>query len=138
MSGYWQPLLLDWSAYARVLAGDLSAEQRATFEAAALAGELVLSPPFRLEARHAAPGLPEDELDAFPQAPADGETWRLAEAAQQDLGERRVALPALLVAALAHQHGLGVLHYDADFDALAGHTTLAFEPVWIAPPGSLG
>ena len=46
-------------------------------------------------------------------------------------------LPDLLVAALADQHGLGVLHYDADFDTLAGHTTLTFRSRWIAERGSV-
>ena len=46
-------------------------------------------------------------------------------------------LPDLLVAALADQHGLGVLHYDTDFDTLAGHTTLTFRSRWIAERGSV-
>jgi hypothetical protein len=43
-----------------------------------------------------------------------------------------------LIAALADQHGLGVLHYDRDYDLIAAHGGLRFESRWIAPPGSLG
>jgi hypothetical protein len=41
------------------------------------------------------------------------------------------------VAAIAAVHGLGVLHYDADFDRIAEHSSLAFESVWIATAGAL-
>jgi hypothetical protein len=30
-----------------------------------------------------------------------------------------------------------VLHYDGDYEILAEHTSLIFESVWLAPPGSL-
>jgi hypothetical protein len=39
---------------------------------------------------------------------------------------------------VASAEGLGVLHYDRDYDALAEHTSLSFPSVWIAPRGSLG
>ena len=52
------------------------------------------------------------------------------------LHHRSVGLPDLLVAAAAQDAGVGVLHYDEDFDTLAG--VLAFESRWIAPRGSLG
>jgi len=42
-----------------------------------------------------------------------------------------------LVAATAAAHGLGVLHYDADFDRIADHSQLAFESIWIAARGTL-
>jgi hypothetical protein len=29
------------------------------------------------------------------------------------------------------------VHYDGDYDILAEHTSLIFESVWLAPPGSL-
>ncbi len=41
-----------------------------------------------------------------------------------------------LTAAIVAQHELGVLHYDSDYDLIADHTSLEFESVWIAPPGS--
>lgn len=41
----------------------------------------------------------------------------------------------MLIAAAAAEAGVGVLHYDADYDTLA--TVLRFESRWIAPRGSL-
>ena len=49
--------------------------------------------------------------------------------------QRSVGLPDLLIAAAAQDAGVGVLHYDEDFDRLA--TVLSFENRWIAPRGSL-
>jgi len=40
-----------------------------------------------------------------------------------------------LVAALAEEAGVAVLHYDQHFDRLA--TVLSFDSVWLAPRGSL-
>lgn len=54
---------------------------------------------------------------------------------RQPLFHRSVKLPDLLIAAAAQDAGLGVLHYDEDFDRLA--TVLSFESRWIAPRGSL-
>jgi predicted nucleic acid-binding protein len=153
-SSYGQPLLLDWSAYARVLlahrrggSGRLTADQLDTFAAALLADELHVCSPFRLEARYSARspndfGAISAQLDGFRQARADDETWRLAEHAQARLADapgvsHRVKLADLLVAAIAHQHGLGILHYDADYDTIAAHGSLSFDSRWIAPRGSI-
>lgn len=54
---------------------------------------------------------------------------------RQPLLHRSVKLADLLVAAAAADVGIGVLHYDADFDTLAD--VLPFESRWIAPRGSL-
>ncbi|HLF67810.1 MAG TPA: PIN domain-containing protein [Gaiellaceae bacterium] len=51
------------------------------------------------------------------------------------LHHRSVSLHDLLIAASAQDAGLGVLHYDEDFDVLA--SVLEFESRWIAPRGSL-
>lgn len=48
---------------------------------------------------------------------------------------RAVSLPHLLIAAVAERSGLTVLHYDADFDMIAGVTDQPVE--WVAPKGSL-
>jgi predicted nucleic acid-binding protein len=147
--------LLDWSAYTRVLLATshpeggrrLNAVQLNAFEEAVRVDRLHVCVPFRLEARYSARttedflGLSED-LDGFRQATADAETWLLAERAQRDLAEdsavsHRVKLADLLIAAIASQHDLGVLHYDADYDLISRHTTLDFESIWIAPAGSI-
>ena len=51
-------------------------------------------------------------------------------------GQHRGAnVPDLMVAAVAEQAGLAVLHYDADFDLIA---TVTGQPVeWVVPRGSV-
>lgn len=51
------------------------------------------------------------------------------------LHHRSVKLPDLLIAAAAADVAVGVLHYDADFDVLAG--VLDFESRWLGARGSL-
>ena len=53
------------------------------------------------------------------------------------VGHRRLAPMDVLIAACAHRAESGVLHYDADYDILAEHTTLTFDSLWLAPPGTL-
>ena len=50
-------------------------------------------------------------------------------------GQHRVALPDLLIAAVAELNGLVVLHYDADYERIAAVTGQPTE--WIVPRGSL-
>ena len=100
MAGYGQRLLLDWSAWSRVLLAQrrpdpgrrLSREELADVRAAAIAGELVVCSPFRLEARYSAQsaedfGWISAQLDAFEQARGDERTWQIAEDAQRQLAE---------------------------------------------------
>jgi len=47
----------------------------------------------------------------------------------------RVKPQDALIAACAQDAGVGVLHYDHDFDRLA--EVLDFESHWVAPAGSL-
>lgn len=155
MAGYGQPLILDWSGYTRVLvanrkgprAGRLETAQLQKFNDAVLEGELHVCPLFRLEARYSAQGpaefrLIDATLDGFEQAEADEQTFAVALAAQHELAaaegvSHRVKPVDLLVAAIAHRHGLGVLHYDGDYDTLASETSLSFTSVWIAHRGSI-
>jgi predicted nucleic acid-binding protein len=149
------PALLDWSAYVRVALAQMRPERGRRLGKAALddfkdavrADRLYVSPPFRLEARYSALTAAQfdvlsEYLDDFRAAHGDADTWPLAEKAQRELADNpslshRVAPNDLLLAAIASQHGLGILHYDSDFDLLAKHTTLDFESVWIAPAGSV-
>ena len=48
---------------------------------------------------------------------------------------RAVPLPDLLIAACGENAGLGVLHYDADFDRIAKLTGQSAQ--WIVPRGSV-
>ena len=91
---------------------------------------------YELETRHSrlTEGMPWVEIDDA--------VWRLAMAAQVELGgatERFHRRPPIdyLIAATAHHHGLGVLHYDHDYDLIAEHSSLRFESRWVAEPGTL-
>jgi predicted nucleic acid-binding protein len=146
--GYGRSLLLDNSAWARLLDGRLAGPPRKTFEAALAAGQLWTSPPTLLEMLYSA--REEDqfaeiagELDALPHAPLTAEAAARALAAQAELAaapgvSHRVKPVDLLIAAVAAAEGIGVLHYDRDYDAITEHTSLDFPSVWIAPRGSLG
>jgi predicted nucleic acid-binding protein len=51
-------------------------------------------------------------------------------------GQHRAAkIPDLLIAAVAERQGLTVLHYDKDFDLIAGVTGQKVE--WIVPAGAV-
>jgi predicted nucleic acid-binding protein len=66
--------------------------------------------------------------------------WARAHQVQQLLtehGEHRSAGAVnLLIAAIAELHRLVVLHYDRDFDTVAGAT--GQPAAWVAKPGSVG
>jgi len=117
------PLLLDKSAYVRGAAA-LDRE-----------GELCLCAITRLELLYSARSPREyaqleTDLAAFRDLRIDAETVATAVGAQRELAARsrhRVAIPDLLIAACAHQHGAGVLHRDRHYDTLA--TVLSFEPI---------
>ena len=53
--------------------------------------------------------------------------------AERHLRGRKV--PDLLIAAAAEEHGLTVMHYDADFDVIAGVTGQSAE--WVVDRGSI-
>jgi len=70
----------------------------------------------------------EDDLDQFRDLRMDVETLAIARTTQGELaalGQHRVAVPDLLVAACAQQHGADVIHVDRHFDVLA--TVLRFR-----------
>lgn len=50
-------------------------------------------------------------------------------------GQHRVPIPDLVIAATAESAGLVVLHYDADFDAIAAVTSQPVE--WVVARGSV-
>ena len=136
-------LLLDNSAWVRL---SLLPEARAAEIATALeAGRVATCLPFLLEAGYSARHLREREalfelLSALPRFPIDHEVERRAEDAQHQLtrvGHHRLPPVDLLVAATADRHGLGVLHYDHDYDLIAERTDLSYESVWVAERGSI-
>ena len=52
-----------------------------------------------------------------------------------DTAQREVKHPNLLIAAAAEAAGIGVLHYDDDYDRIAAITGKPTR--WLAPKGSL-
>lgn len=75
---------------------------------------------------------------AYVQVPLTPEVFERALEVQgklAKLGQHRLPIPDLIVAAAAEVAGLPVLHYDADFDRIAAITGQPME--WVAPRGSL-
>jgi predicted nucleic acid-binding protein len=54
---------------------------------------------------------------------------------QGPLHHRQVKIPDLLIAAVAARHDVALVHYDADYDVIAGITGQRTR--WAAPRGSL-
>lgn len=75
---------------------------------------------------------------AYATVPLDDRVFRRAIDVQAELartGRHRIPIPDLVIAAAAESAGLIVLHYDADFDAIAEVTDQPME--WVVPRGSL-
>jgi predicted nucleic acid-binding protein len=139
-------LLLDNSAWARVVAGGLPPDR-----AEAVAGwleqrQLAICLPFLLEAGYSARASADyqemmDEFDLlFPRVEIAASMEDRALQTQRELaarGHHRLAPIDVMIAACAHEAGAGVLHYDRDYDLVAEHTSLSFESVWLAPAGTL-
>jgi len=74
----------------------------------------------------------ETLTDSMELLPADARTFELAADAMEVLATHnaeahRLPLSDLITAALAHQHGCGVIHLDEDFEQLAWHSGLSFD-----------
>jgi predicted nucleic acid-binding protein len=81
-----------------------------------------------------------ERLSALRVAPVTPSVLRAAEAAMCALahraaGAQRIPIVDYIVAAAAQETGAAVIHYDRDYDVLA--EVMAFESIWLAPPGSL-
>ena len=109
-------------------------------------GQIAVCAPFLLEAGWSARSATHhDELLAdllqLPRLRIDAHVEDAALDAQRGLarrGHHRSASPSdLLIAACAHVHGAGVLHYDRDYDVLVELSGLDFESNWLATPGTL-
>jgi predicted nucleic acid-binding protein len=83
----------------------------------------------------------EDALLACPWLSIEPADWREARrvfralADQGPLQHRQVKIPDLLIAAVAARHEVTVVHYDGDYDLIAGISGQRVR--WAAPPGSL-
>lgn len=140
-----QSMLIDNSAWARLNDRRLPDAVAAEVADALEAGDLYACAPFVLEAGYSAQSSVEhrhllDELLSLPWASVDTAVERAALEGQRELaaaGHHRLPPVDLLIAALAHVHGLGVLHYDKDFDVIAQRTSLRFASNWLVIAGSL-
>lgn len=138
-------LLLDNSAWARLAAPSLEAERAEEIAEAIEAGEVATCLPFLLEAGYSARSADDHgdligELLGLPLLSIDERVERRAIDAQRQLaqvGHHRLPPVDLILAAIAEQYEVGLLHYDKDFDLLLEKTDLSFESVWLAPRGSL-
>jgi len=127
--------ILDTSAWAR---RDVPAVRRALDEMMGDEGiEFVLSPAVLLELLRGPQGgavAQEHRLlrESFRILAADAETFRLAAEAMEQMAlvapeAHRIPITDLVTAALAHQHGGGVLHFDGDYDTIAANSALHLE-----------
>ena len=79
-----------------------------------------------------------DELAGFEHIPIDETVMDRAKAVQRSLsavGQHRLPIPDLIIAAAAEAGGATVLHYDRDFERISAVTGQAHE--WVAIPGSI-
>lgn len=78
-------------------------------------------------------------LAAFEAIPMPGELWSRARRAQlalaRDGDHRRVPPADLLLASTAEEAGVVLIHYDRDYERIAGVSGLRHE--WLAPDGTL-
>jgi hypothetical protein len=131
--------VVDTSAWARPVRRAVGAE----WSAAMTLGQLWITPVVKLELLYSTRDETEfDEvarrLDDMREAPIDRSVTRSAVACMRELAavgplHHRVPVTDALIAAAAAARGIGVLHFDAHFDRLAG--VLGCESRWIVPPG---
>lgn len=138
-------LLLDNSAWSRLLMGAVPREPAKAVIEQVNAGQIATCLPFLLEAGYSARSAEDhrrimDRLGQLPQVAISSGVESSGLQAQRELaavGHHRLAPIDIMIAACAHEAGAGVLHYDRDYDLIAEHTSLRFESVWLAPAGSL-
>ncbi len=82
----------------------------------------------------------EDFDRLYPRVELTVATEELAVRAQDELatrGHHRLPPIDLMIAACAHEAGMGILHYDRDYDRILELTSLSFESAWVAPAGTI-
>ncbi len=138
-------LLLDNSAWARLASDRLDDDRAETVGEWMHDLRLATCLPFLLEAGYSARSGTEraaimSDLMRLPHVAIDLDVERVAMQAERELaeiGHHRLAPADVVIAACAHTAGMGVLHYDGDYDLLAERASLAFQSEWLAPPGAL-
>ena len=119
------------------------AEVRAVVEPLAAFGSLARAGICDLEIGYSARNRSEWDwltgaLDLFPLVETDAQHLRRARDVQRLLasrGQRGRKIPDLLVAAVAEEAGLAVLHYDGDFDLISRVTGQRCE--WVVEAGTI-
>ncbi len=137
-------LLLDNSAWSRLLSGGISQQRREAVASWIDEGRLGVCLPFLLEAGYSARSAGDhrkllQRLEQLPGVEIDAGVERVALDAQRELaavGHHRLPPSDLVIAACAHLGGGGVLHYDRDYDLILEHTGLSFESVWLQEAGT--
>jgi predicted nucleic acid-binding protein len=138
-------LLIDNSAWARLASGRLDPGRAERVAAWIDDLQLATCLPFLLEAGYSARSGHERsammaDLQRLPRVGIDKDVEGAALDAQRelaDIGHHRLAPADVMIAACAHVAGMGVLHYDSDYDLLAKHTGLQFRSEWLAQSGAL-
>jgi hypothetical protein len=108
-------------------------------------GRIATCLPFLLEAGYSARNVRDhdallSDLRSLPNVAVDERVEARAIEAQGQLarvGHHRLPPVDLIIAALADTHGLGILHYDGDYEIVSEKTDLRFDSVWLAPRGSI-
>lgn len=133
--------LVDTSAAARMRRREVAIKLTALIEGGVVATCAWLDAEALFSARSPAEyeQIRADRRVAYEYLPTDDTHWQRAFDAQRVLAQsgrrRSVGMADLLTAAIAAEHRLTVVHYDADFDI--ARSVIAFEHRWVAPRGSL-
>ncbi len=135
--------LADTSAW---IASSRKAKLREAFDSALSASDIATCDAVKLELLYGTRNAEEfssvrTRLELLPQCPIGPAEWRRALdvyevlAHQGGLHHRRVKHADLLIAAAAESAGVGLVHYDEDFETIAAVTK---QPTrWLARRGSL-
>ncbi len=137
-------MLADTSAW--IWSRRAPAAVREEFDDAVVDGRIATCDMVRLELLYSARNATdfrklEAELAELPDCPISKAEWQAALDAYRALAhaggahQRAVKHADLLIAAAAHAAGREVLHYDGDFDRIAGVTGQRCR--WLAPRGTL-
>ena len=132
--------LIDTSAAARMRHPDVAAQLTPLIEAAVVGTCATLDAEALYSARSPAEyeQLRADRRAAYEYLPTEDAHWQQAFEAQRALAptgrHRAVGISDLLTAVLAAEHGITVVHYDADFEVAA--EVLDFRHRWILARGS--
>jgi predicted nucleic acid-binding protein len=138
-------LLIDNSVWSLLLAGTMPRVRLNAVVEMLDSEEIATCLPFLLEAGYSAQSAVDHEqslsrLGTLPAVPIDADVEATARKAQGELarvGHHRLPPIDLMIAACAHEAGMGILHYDRDYDRILELTSLSFDSVWVAPAGSL-